>query len=104
MVSFRNMMLGCLAVKLRQSLTFVPIIMVGETPPFKKLLLAVDASPSSIKAFEFVASLSGSHRCEVLVFMAFQACGNQIVGYLKKLISRPFLKVNCLIPALKLLN
>ena len=75
MGALRNIILGSVAVKLLQSLTFIPIIIVGQAPPIKKILLAVDASPASMKAVEFVASLLGGHGYEVCVFHAIPGLG-----------------------------
>jgi nucleotide-binding universal stress UspA family protein len=75
MGALKNIILGSVAVKLLQSLTFIPIIIVGRAPPVKKILLAVDASPASMKAVEFVASLLGEHGYEVCVFHAIPGLG-----------------------------
>jgi nucleotide-binding universal stress UspA family protein len=75
MGALKNIILGSVAVKLLQSLTFIPIIIVGQAPPVKKILLAVDASPASMKAIEFVASLLGGHGYEVCVFHAIPGLG-----------------------------
>ena len=70
MSTLKNIILGSVAVKLLQSLTFLPIIIVGQAPPVKKILLAVDASPSSMKAIEFVASFLGGRGYEACIFHA----------------------------------
>ncbi len=75
MGAVRNIILGSIAVKLLQSLTFIPIIIVGQAPPFKKILLAVDASPASMKAVEFVASLLGGQGYNVCIFHAIPGLG-----------------------------
>ena len=75
MGALKNIILGSVAVKLLQSLTFIPIIIVGQAPPVKKILLAVDASPASMKAIEFVASLLGGHGYEACVFHAIPGLG-----------------------------
>jgi nucleotide-binding universal stress UspA family protein len=75
MGALKNLILGSVAVKLLQSLTFIPIVIVGQAPPVKKILLAVDASPASMKAVEFVASLLGGHGYEVCVFHAIPGLG-----------------------------
>jgi len=75
MGALKNIILGSVAVKLLQALTFIPIIIVGQAPPVKKMLLAVDASPSSMKAVEFVASLLGGHGYEVCIFHAIPGLG-----------------------------
>ena len=75
MGTLKNIILGSVAVKLLQSLIFIPIIFVGQTPPVKKMLLAVDTSPASMKAVEFVASLLGDHRYEVRIFHSIRGLG-----------------------------
>ncbi|TFG42837.1 MAG: universal stress protein, partial [Syntrophobacterales bacterium] len=75
MGALKNIILGSVAVKLLQSLTFIPIIIVGQAPPVKKIVLAVDASPASMKAIEFVASLLGGLGYEVCVFHAIPGLG-----------------------------
>lgn len=73
--ALQSIILGSVAVKLLQSLTFIPIIFVGQAPPVKKILLAVDPSPSSMKAVEFVASQLGGHGYEVCIFHAVIGLG-----------------------------
>jgi len=75
MGALKNIILGSVAVKLLQSLTFIPIMIVGQAPPVKKIVLAVDASPASMKAIEFVASLLGGLEYEVCVFHAIPGLG-----------------------------
>ncbi|MBF0412834.1 MAG: universal stress protein [Desulfamplus sp.] len=71
----RNIILGSVAVKLLQSLTFIPIIIVGQIPPVKKILLAVDSSPDSMKAAEFVCSFLGGADYEVTILHAIPGLG-----------------------------
>lgn len=75
MSALKNIILGSVAVKLLQSLTFIPIIIVGQAPPVKKILLAVDASPASMKAVEFIASFLGGHGYETCVFHVIPGLG-----------------------------
>ena len=75
MGALKNIILGSVAVKLLQALTFIPILIVGKAPAAKKILLAVDASPASMKAVEFVASLLGGHGYEVCIFHAIPGLG-----------------------------
>ncbi len=70
MGALTSIILGSVAVKLLQSLTFIPIIIVGQAPPVKKILLAADASPFSVKAAEFVASMLGGYAYDVCIFHA----------------------------------
>lgn len=66
----KSIILGSVAVKLLQALTFIPIIIVGKSPPIKKILLAVDGSDASTKAVEFVASFLGGNDYEICIFHA----------------------------------
>jgi len=75
MGALKSIILGSVAVKLLQSLTSIPIIIVGRAAPVKKILLAVDDSPCSMKAVEFVASLLGGHGYEVHIFHAIPGLG-----------------------------
>ena len=75
MGALKNLVLGSVAVKLLQSLTFIPIVIVGPAPPVKKILLAVDASAASMKAVEFVAAFLGGHGYAVCVFHAIPGLG-----------------------------
>jgi nucleotide-binding universal stress UspA family protein len=75
MGALKSIILGSVAVKLLQSLTFIPIIIVGQAPPAKKILFAVDASPSSMKAVETVSSLLGKNGYEACIFHAILGLG-----------------------------
>ncbi len=71
----KNIILGSVAVKLLQSLTFIPIIIVGQIPPVKKILLAMDSSPDSMKAVEFISSFLGGERYEVTILHVVPGLG-----------------------------
>jgi nucleotide-binding universal stress UspA family protein len=75
MGALKTVILGSVAVQLLQSLTFIPIVIVGQAPPVKKILLAVDASAASMKAVEFVASFLGGQGYEICVFHAIPGLG-----------------------------
>lgn len=75
MGALRNIILGSVAVKLLQSLTFIPIIIVGQMPPVKKILLAVDSSPDSMKAVEFVSSFLANREYELTILHAIPGLG-----------------------------
>lgn len=75
MGKFKSIILGSVAVKLLQALTFLPIIIVGQTPAVKKVLLAVDASPSSMKAVDLIARWLGGHGHGAVIFHAVLGLG-----------------------------
>lgn len=74
--ALKGIILGSVAVKLLQTITFIPIIIVGQVPTNKKILLAVDASPSSRRAVEFIGSLLGGHGYEACIFHAIIGLGS----------------------------
>ena len=75
MGALKRIILGSVAVKLLQSLNSIPLIFVGPAPPVKKILLAVDGSPSSMKAIEFTAGFLGGHDYEACIFHAIPGLG-----------------------------
>ncbi len=76
MGKFKSIILGSVAVKLLQTLTFLPIIIVGQTPAVKKVLLAVDASPSSLKGVDLIARWLGGHGHGAVIFHAVLGLGS----------------------------
>ncbi|WP_187149287.1 universal stress protein [Desulforapulum autotrophicum] len=75
MGKFKSIILGSVAVKLLQTLTFIPIIIVGQTPAVKKVLLAVDTSPCSMKAVDLIAQWLGGHGHGAVIFHAVLGLG-----------------------------
>jgi len=75
MGALKRIILGSVAVKLLQSLNFIPIIFVGPAPPVKKILLAVDGSDASAKAVAFAASFLGRYDFDVCIFHAIPGLG-----------------------------
>jgi len=74
--TLKNIILGSVAVKLLQSLTFIPVILLGKATAVKRVLLAVDASQNSLRALEFViATLAGHADYEICVYHAVVGLG-----------------------------
>jgi nucleotide-binding universal stress UspA family protein len=60
-MALQGIVLGSVAFKLLQSISFIPTLFVGSAPPVQKILLAVNTSASSKKAVDFLASMLGRH-------------------------------------------
>ena len=74
--TLQNVILGSVAFKLLQSLTFIPIILLGRAKGVKRILLAVDASANSLRAVDFVIdSLAGHADYEICVYHAVIGLG-----------------------------
>jgi nucleotide-binding universal stress UspA family protein len=75
MTGLRRIVLGSVATKLVEKLTFVPLILVGKRTPNKKILLAFDGSKNAASALEFVGSLLGGFDYEVSLFHVIRSNG-----------------------------
>jgi len=78
MGSLGDIIVGSIANKLIAKLTFLPVIIAGQFPPVKKILIAVDGSSSSIQAVEFVGECIGGAGYEVCLFHVIRGFGNVI--------------------------
>jgi nucleotide-binding universal stress UspA family protein len=61
MTGLRNIVLGSVAVKLLEKLSFLPFIMAGRVAPGNKILLAFDGSEGAMRAVDFVGSTLGGY-------------------------------------------
>jgi nucleotide-binding universal stress UspA family protein len=75
MTGLRRIVLGSIATKLVEKLTFVPLILVGKRTPNNKILLAFDGSENAASALEFVGSLFGGFDYEVSLFHVIRSNG-----------------------------
>lgn len=60
-----EIILGSVATKVLQKLTFRPIIVAGIRPPGKRVLLAFDGSPGSFRAVDFAARMMKSNTAQL---------------------------------------
>jgi nucleotide-binding universal stress UspA family protein len=75
MTDLRRIVLGSVATKLVEKLTFIPLILVGKRTPNKKILLAFDGSENSASAVKFVGSLLGGLDFEVSLIHVIRSNG-----------------------------
>ncbi len=61
----RGIVLGSVAAKLLERVAFIPIIMVGNKAPGRRILLAFDGSDNAMRAVDFVGSVLGGHNYKV---------------------------------------
>jgi len=59
MTGLRGIVLGSVATKMVEKLSFLPLILVGRRAPGKKILLGFDGSDGSWRAVDFVGSTMG---------------------------------------------
>jgi len=75
MTALKRVVLGSVATKLLEKLTFLPLILVGKQTPNKKILLAFDGSDNAGRAVNFVGSLLGDFDYEVSLFNVIRSNG-----------------------------
>ena len=68
-----RLVIGSIASKLLQSLTFVPFWLVGATEPSNRILVAVDASESSMRGVEHTGNMVGNANVEVTLFRVIRS-------------------------------
>ncbi len=66
--ALESIILGSVANKLLSKISFVPLIITGQIPPVKKILVAIDGSESSHRVVEFVGEYLGGQGYEVVLF------------------------------------
>jgi nucleotide-binding universal stress UspA family protein len=59
MTGLRGIVLGSVATKLVEKLSFIRVILVGKSSPGNKILIAFDGSDGAFKAVDFVGSILG---------------------------------------------
>jgi nucleotide-binding universal stress UspA family protein len=67
MTGLRNIVLGSVATKLVERLSFLPLILAGRKPVGNRILLAFDGSEGSQRAVDFVGKTLGGFEFEVRV-------------------------------------
>ena len=75
MTGLRRIVLGSVATKLVEKLTFIPLILVGKRTPNTKILLAFDGSENAAGAVQFVGSLLGGSDYEVSLLHVIRSNG-----------------------------
>jgi nucleotide-binding universal stress UspA family protein len=65
MTGMRGIVLGSVATKLVEKLSFLPLILAGRKPPGNKILLAFDGSEGSPGTVDFVGTAMGGFDFEV---------------------------------------
>ena len=76
LTGLRGIVLGSVAAKLVEKLTFIPLILVGKRRPNKKILLAFDGSENAARILGFVGSLLGGLDYEVSLFHVIRSNGD----------------------------
>jgi nucleotide-binding universal stress UspA family protein len=77
MTGLRGIVLGSVATKLIEKLSFLPVILVGRRPVDNRILLAFDGSPGAMRAVDFVGSTLGGFDYEVCLVHVIRGNGEK---------------------------
>ncbi len=75
-----RLVIGSIASKLVQSLTFVPLWLVGKAVPSNKMLVAIDASEGSMRAVEHIGRMLGGTKVELTLFRVVRTRKSDVAG------------------------
>jgi nucleotide-binding universal stress UspA family protein len=76
--AIESIVVGSVAEKLFAKLNFCPLIIAGQKEANDKLLIAIDGSPSSMKAVDFVAENVGGHGYGVGLLYVIRGFGSLV--------------------------
>jgi nucleotide-binding universal stress UspA family protein len=77
----RGIVLGSVATKLVEKLSFLPLILAGKSPAGNKILLAFDDSEDAMRAVEFIGSFMGGLDYEVGLLHVIRGNGQDLPEY-----------------------
>jgi nucleotide-binding universal stress UspA family protein len=86
----KYLVLGSVATKVLEKLSFIPLFVVGRCQKPEKVLLAVDGSTNSMRTVHYVASALSDCNCEVMLLHVVRSEEKNVVDEAKRRI-RPFL-------------
>ncbi len=75
MTALRGIILGSVATKLLEKLSFVPLVLVGRKPPGKRILVPVDGSDGAMKAVTFLGETLATNGYEVKLVYVIRGDG-----------------------------
>jgi nucleotide-binding universal stress UspA family protein len=79
--ALRSIVMGSVATKLIEKLTFIPLILVGRKPPGTKILLAFDGSEGARQAVDFVGSTLGGFNLKVCLIHVIRGKADKSMKY-----------------------
>ena len=83
-----DMMMGSVASKLVEITNHIPLIVVGEHPDSKKILVALDGSEGSMQAIKFAGTATNPGACELMLCHVVRPLELQKLGTRERFISK----------------
>ena len=69
---FKEIIVGSVAKKVVEKISFLPVLMIGKIPPDEKVLLSVDGSENAMRAVDYVGATLGGFEFKVNLFHAIR--------------------------------
>jgi len=70
--TYKEIIVGSVAKKIVERMTFLPVLMIGEIPPDNKFLVAVDNSENAMRAVDYIAQMLGGFDFKINLFHAIR--------------------------------
>jgi nucleotide-binding universal stress UspA family protein len=70
--TYKEIIVGSVAKKIVEKVTFLPVLMIGEIPPDNRFLVAVDNSENAMRAVDYVAQTLGGFDFKISLFHAIR--------------------------------
>ena len=86
----RGIIMGSVATKLLQNISFTPIVVSGRKIPNNKVLIALDGSKASMRAVDFVGELFGGYAGKIDLLHVIRGGKNHHTGYMPLFIPENF--------------
>ena len=90
MTNPKNLLLGSIATKLIEKISFIPVVLVGENPKTGSVLLALDGSDNAARAVDYVGKILGDSDYAVRFIHVIRSDTPEYVEAKKMEISRVF--------------
>jgi len=72
MGTYKEIIVGSVAKKIVERISFLPVLMIGEIPPDNKFLVALDSSENAVRAVNYVAQVLGGFDFNINLFHAIR--------------------------------
>jgi len=72
MGTYKEIIVGSVAKKIVERVSFMPVLMIGEIPPDNRFLVALDSSENAVRAVNYVAQVLGGFDFNINLFHAIR--------------------------------
>jgi len=90
--NLKEIIVGSVAIKIIEKISFLPVLMIGEVSSEKNILLAMDGSENAMRAVDYVATILGGFDYKVKLFHVIRGGWKFVSGNPEILLTKPCLE------------